>query len=93
VNELGFYSLNRTEVAKKVGISRNTTVAAIYCLGLKADDNYHKGFRMGKSKFDRYSPEPIDAIRTAVAEQGVAAIWDDYVRRNKNKQATTVQAR
>ena len=63
----------------------NRTVAAIYCLKLKGDDKYHKEFLMGKSKFDRYSPEAIDAIKTAVKERSEANIWDEYAHRDKRK--------
>jgi hypothetical protein len=92
VNELGFYSLSCTDLAKKVGLSVNRTVAAIYCLNLKGDDKYHKEFVIGKSKFNRYSPEAVDAIKSAVAERGDAEIWDEYAHRDKNKKASVARA-
>src|SRR6266851_2648546 len=93
VNELGFYSLSCTELAKKVVLSVNRTVAAIYCLNLKGDDKYPQEFRLGKSRFDRYSPEAIEVIKAAVAERGIATIWDNYARRDKDKKTAAVQAK
>jgi hypothetical protein len=93
VNELGFYSLSCTGLATKVELSVNRTVAAIYCLKLKGDDKYHKEFRMGKSKFDRYSPEAIAAIKSALVERGEAKMWDEYAHRKKSNKANTALAR
>lgn len=85
VNELGFYSLTATELSNKVGLTLNKTVAVIHFLNLKGQDKYHKEFQMGKSKFDRYSPEAISAIKQAVEKHGIAAIWGAYMERGKSK--------
>ena len=90
VNELGFYSLTATELSKKVGLTLNKTVAVIQFLNLKGQDKYHKEFLMGKSKFDRYSPEAISAIKQAVDEKGMAAIWSSYIQRGKSKKMSKV---
>ena len=37
------------------------------------------------SKFDRYSPEAISAIKQAVEEHGLADIWSAYIERGKSK--------
>jgi Domain of unknown function (DUF3644) len=89
VNELGFYSLNATELAKKVGLTLNKTVAVIHFLNLKGQDKYHKEFLMGKSKFDRYSPEAIEAVKTAVEDKGMTVIWATYSQRGKPKKSKT----
>ena len=93
VNELDFYSLNCTQLAKKVGLSMNKTVAVIYYLKLKGNDKYHKEIVIGQSRFNRYSPEAIDAIKKAVEEKGMDEIWDKYVHRDKRVKAAAAQAR
>ena len=90
VNELGFYSLTATELSKKVGLTLNKTVAVIQFLNLKGQDKYHKEFRMGKSKFDRYSPEVIAVIQKAIEEEGMSAIWDYYMARGRSKTSKAV---
>jgi hypothetical protein len=93
VNELGFYSLSCTDLAKKVGLSTNKTVAAIYCLNLKGNDKFHKEIVIGKSRFNRYSPEAIDTIKTGLTEIGEAEMWDRYNHRHTNGKRKAASAR
>jgi hypothetical protein len=93
VNELDFYSLSCTQLAKKVGLSVNKAIAVIYCLKLKGNDKYHKEIVIGRSTFNRYSPQAIDAIKEALEKRGMPEIWNEYSHRDKNKKATAARAK
>jgi hypothetical protein len=66
VDDLGFYSLGRDQLAKKVGLSGPKTTAVIRFLKLKNERDCYKQITIGKSKFDRYSPKAIDVIQDTV---------------------------
>ena len=78
VDELGFYSLGRDDLAKKVGLSGPRTTAAIRFLNLKADSECYKQVTVGKAKFDRYSPKAIGAIQDALKKTSIDQIWQSH---------------
>ncbi len=83
ISELGFYSLGRNDLAVKLGLSNNQTSGFIWYLKLKSDPECHRQIRIGKSKFDRYSPKAIDRIKQALKETTAAAVWNQYRQRPK----------
>lgn len=78
VDELGFYNLGHNELSKKVGLTTNKTTAAIRILGIKDDPDSHKEIVIGKMKYQRYSQNAIQRIRSLLAEKSPADIWADY---------------
>lgn len=78
VDELGFYSLGRDDLARKVGLSGPKTTAVIRFLKLQCDDECHKQVTIGKSKFDRYSPKAITAIQEALKKTPIDQIWQSH---------------
>lgn len=75
VDELGFYSLNATELAKKVGLSLPKSLAVVKELALTVDPEYYKEFRIGSSHFKRYSPKALDKIKNALPGLDIDEIW------------------
>lgn len=75
VDELGFYSLGRDQLAAKVGISGPKTTAMIRFLKLQSDPDCYKRITIGQSKFDRYSQKAIAAILDALKKNDVEEIW------------------
>jgi hypothetical protein len=78
VDDLGFYSLGRDQLAKKVGLSGPKTTAVIRFLKLKNDRDCYKQIAIGKSKFDRYSPKAIDVILDTVKNYPIDEIWKTH---------------
>ena len=85
VDELGFYSLGRNQVAEKVGLTGPKTSAMIWFLGLKSNKEYFKEINIGASRFERYSYKAVEAIKKALKENDIEKIWKDYKARNKKK--------
>lgn len=78
VDTLGFYNLGHNDLARKAGLNRTKTTAAIAILGLKSDADCHKEVVVGKVKHQRYSLRAIERIQQLVEERGADQIWADY---------------
>jgi hypothetical protein len=75
VNELDYYSLNCTQIAKKIGITLPKTVAIIRYLKIQNDDKYYKEINIGKSRFKRYSNIALQYIKEKIREIDIDEIW------------------
>jgi hypothetical protein len=75
VDELGFYSLNLTELAQKIGLSSPKTLAVIKELQITGDPEYYKEFTIGSSHFKRYSPKALDRIKKTLPILNIDEIW------------------
>ena len=78
VDELGFYNLGRDDLATKVGLTTNKTSAAIRVLGLKADADCYKEFKIGAVRHQRYSQEAIARVRGLLAVKSPDEVWQEY---------------
>ena len=78
VDELGFYSFGRDDLAKKVGLSGPKTTAVIRFLKLQADNECYKKVTVGKAEFDRYSQKAITAIQDALKKKPMDEIWQSH---------------
>lgn len=78
VDELGFYSLGRDDLAKKVGLSGPKTTAVIRFSKLQADNECYKHVAVGNTHFDRYSPKAITVIQEALKKKPMAEIWQSH---------------
>ena len=78
VDELGYYNLGRDDLARKVGLTTNKTSAAIRVLGLKADPDCYKEFKIGAVRHQRYSQEAIARVRTLLAVKSPDEVWQEY---------------
>lgn len=89
INELSFYSLSLTQLAKKVGLTSPKTTALIKSLKIKKDDEYFKQITIGKSIFPRYSEKLINKIKEELPKIDMKKVWQTY-RPGKKKNAFTV---
>jgi hypothetical protein len=78
VDELGFYSLGRDDLAKKVGLSGPKTTAVIRFLKLQTDNECYKKVTVGRVQFDRYSPKAITAIQESLKKDTMDKIWQSH---------------
>jgi hypothetical protein len=87
VDELSYYSLGLYDVAKKVGVGPNRTLAVIRFLKLQDDPACFKEIIISRSRFRRYSPEALDRIREALPGLDMAKVWEQYggYRRKSNR--------
>ena len=78
VDELGFYSLGRDQIAEAVGLTKPMTTAFIRYLNLKADSECHKRIQIGKTTFERYSQKAIAAIKNALNTTNQEMVWKGH---------------
>ncbi len=78
VDELGYYNLGRDDLARKVGLTTNKTSAAIRVLGLKADPDCYKEFKIGAVRHQRYSQEAIARVKALLAVKRPDEVWQEY---------------
>ena len=87
VDELGFYNLGATELAKQVGLTVNQLVAVVRYLSLYKNADCFKEVTIGKSKFKRYSQKAVPLIVDALKEKPIAEIWAEH-RPGKSRKKT-----
>lgn len=85
VDELGYYSMGRDQLAANVGLTGPKTTALVWYLGLRGDDECHKQIRIGASVFDRYSQKAIHRIQDALKSTSVESIWKQYQARQQRR--------
>ena len=78
VDELGFYSLGRDQLAAQVGLSKWHTTAMIQYLKLQDDPDCFKGINIGKLTFKRYSQKTISAIKDALKTVSIEEVWKSH---------------
>lgn len=78
VDELGFYNLSHSDLARKLKLSPIKTTAAIAVLDLKDDPDCSKAFKIGRSVFQRYSQKSIERIKTLIEDRGIEDVWAQY---------------
>jgi len=84
VNELDFYSLSATQLAKNVGLTQPKSRAVVDHLGLREDSECFKEIKIGNAKFARYSPLAIKKMKEALAVESISDIWVAYQQKNRN---------
>ena len=75
VDELGYYNLGATQLAKIVGLTPPKCRAVIDHLGLREDVECFKEFRIGKSTHGRYAPAAMRKINAALEAEPIEQIW------------------
>jgi hypothetical protein len=78
VNELSFYSLSLSDLARKISVGRSRTLALVRYLKLQESDEYFKEFIIGRVHHKRYSAKAIGACQEALSRVDMAAIWKEY---------------
>lgn len=85
VDELGYYSLNLTELAKKVNLTRPKARAVIRYLELQKNSEYFKEIMIGKSRFKRYSVKALKKLKEEVPVLNIDEIWKKHRPRAKKR--------
>ena len=81
VNELDYYSLGATDLAKKIGLTVPKLRAVINHLNLRKDLVFFKEIRVGKVSYNRYSQKTISVIKDCLKNENIEEIWHE--QRNK----------
>jgi hypothetical protein len=85
VNELDFYNLGLLDIANKVGLGLNKTLAVVRHLGLQESEEYFKEVKVGKAKFKRYSRHALDKINQELPGLDMVAIWEKHKPTGRKK--------
>lgn len=83
VNELDFYNLGATQLARKVGLTPPKSRAVVDHLGLRGDADCYKEIKIGNVSHPRYSQTAISKIQAALKAESIDDIW--AARRAKQK--------
>ncbi|MCG6869122.1 MAG: hypothetical protein LJE91_10500 [Gammaproteobacteria bacterium] len=83
VNELDYYTLGASALAKKTGLTQPKLVALVWHLKLQASEEYYKAVKIGKSVFKRYSAKALNAVKNALETANMDEIWRAYKKREK----------
>lgn len=76
VNELDFYNLGLTQLAKHVRLTGPKTLAVVRHLGLQEDNECFKVISIGSQKHKRYSQHAVTKIREALPELDLEEVWE-----------------
>ena len=83
VNELDFYNLSATGLAKNVGLTLPKSRAVVDHLGLRKDAEYFKEIRIGAVRHSRYSHKAIKQMKQALETTSIDKIWAAYKAKQK----------
>ncbi|MCU7866453.1 MAG: hypothetical protein KZQ92_21070 [Candidatus Thiodiazotropha sp. (ex Lucinoma borealis)] len=78
VNELDYYSLGLKDIAQKIDLGANKTLAIVKHLKLQESGDYYKEVKVGKSKFKRYSAGALNKIKKAIPKLDISEVWEMY---------------
>jgi len=78
VDELGYYNMGCKQLAKKLDLSVNKTVAIIWHLKIAEHPDYFKEIVIGKSKYKRYSIKALNEIKEKLKSLTISEIWQKY---------------
>ncbi|MDD5127642.1 MAG: hypothetical protein PHR43_06090 [Dehalococcoidales bacterium] len=78
VSELDFYSLGLKEVAEKVGLTRQKTLAMVRYLKIEGNLEYFKIIPIGKVNYKRYSQKAVNYISEQLPQVSMEEIWKKF---------------
>lgn len=78
VNLLDRYSMGLFDLADKIGVGRNKTLALIHHLKLQEDPECFHEFRRKSFLAKCYSPKALEKLREALPNLNIEQIWQDY---------------
>ncbi len=85
VNELDFYSLGLKDIAGKIGLGSNKTLAVVKHLGLQDSEDYFKEVKIGKSPFKRYSKHALEKIKEELPKLDMNSVWERHKLKGRRK--------
>ena len=84
VNELDFYNLSLTQLAKLVNLTAPKTTAMVRYLKIQDNEDYFKLITIGKTTYGRYSQKARERILLALNSITIDQIWLQYKPHHKN---------
>lgn len=78
VDELGWYSLNLTQLAQKLGLTAPKALALIQHQGIQKEGECYKAIAIGKAVYKRYSPTALDRLKKAQEAVDMDEIWKKH---------------
>jgi len=85
VNELSFYALGLSKLAKKLKLTQPKTLAVIDKLNIQENDDYFKIIKIGKIVHKRYSKKALDYLKKKVKKLDVEKIWREYYAKRRKR--------
>lgn len=76
VNELDYYSLGLTALARKCNMTPPKTLAVVRHLSLQESDDYYKEIRVGSQIHKRYSSKALDKIKQELPNINLPNVWE-----------------
>ncbi len=83
VDELGYFNLSSTQLARHLGLTGPRTVALIRFTKVESDPEAFKLVALGKSMFKRYSQKALTTLQKAKASADMDAVWRDHAPKAK----------
>jgi hypothetical protein len=78
VNELSYYSLGLYDLAAKLKLTNNKTLAMVRALKVQENTEYFKAFKIGSVTHKRYSINCLDYLHKQLPGLDMDRIWKDY---------------
>jgi hypothetical protein len=85
VNLIDRYSMGLYDLADKLGLGRNKTLALVQHLNLQNDPDCFREFRHRSMKYKGYSPKALEKLKDALPSIDIDDIWRKYLLRQKRK--------
>ena len=93
VNDLDYYTLGATDLAKKLGLSLNKTVALIYHFNLQSNKDYFRQIKIGSSSFKRYSAKALDYLKNELPKININEIWKTYTKNKRIEKSQKLETK
>ena len=81
VDDLAFYNMSSSQLAKHLGLTGPRTVALIRYARVESDADAFKLVVIGKSQFKRYSQKALQTLRDVKLTANMATVWRDHAPR------------
>jgi hypothetical protein len=90
VNELSYYSLGLHDLATKLRLTNNKTLAVVRALNIQSNAEYFKVFKIGSVTHKRYSINCLDYLHKELPGLDIDRIWTEYgAKKTSNKEVAT----
>ncbi len=90
VDELGYYALGLRDLAAKVGLSPNKTIAVIRHLRMQVNPELFKEIRIGQTIFKRYSAKAAEELKRNLSVLDLDRVWEESGPKGRRRRRTPV---
>lgn len=92
VNYFDRFSMGLKDLAKKLGLGTNKTLALVKHLGLQDDSDCFRIIARKSVKFKCYSPKALEIINQALPNLDIEQVWQQYQNRKREDKAAKFAA-